>query len=98
MRKKNKVKLGCERIRMKKKVNNNSNRKKKKKVKYSSAMRWDEEVYLAFIAGYTSGGAPFGITYEEWMEIEQSNSEIEDEEWKGIVKSNLMINFEDLPF
>lgn len=27
---------------------------------------------FAFIAGYTEGGAPFGVTWEEWSEIEKS--------------------------
>lgn len=33
---------------------------------------WDEsDEYFAFIAGYTENGAPFGITHEEWEEIEE---------------------------
>lgn len=27
---------------------------------------------FAFIAGHTEGGAPFGVTWEEWSEIEKS--------------------------
>ena len=28
---------------------------------------------FAFIVGYTSGGAPYGITYEEMKQIEKGN-------------------------
>jgi hypothetical protein len=29
---------------------------------------------FAFIAGYTSGGAPYGITWEEWEQLEPGSS------------------------
>lgn len=31
----------------------------------------DQDEHFAFIVGYTSGGAPYGITWEEWGEIER---------------------------
>lgn len=30
----------------------------------------DQDETFAFIAGYTSGGAPYGITWEEWEQLE----------------------------
>jgi hypothetical protein len=30
----------------------------------------DQDDTFAFIAGYTSGGAPYGITWEEWKQLE----------------------------
>ena len=32
---------------------------------------------FAFIAGYTSGGAPYGITWEEWGNIEKGEEDLE---------------------
>ena len=39
-------------------------RKKEKYAARPSPLEWDGE--LAFIAGYTEGGAPYGITWSEW--------------------------------
>lgn len=33
----------------------------------------DSDDRFAFIIGYTSGGAPYGITWEEWQQLEQEN-------------------------
>jgi hypothetical protein len=30
----------------------------------------DQDDTFAFIAGYTSGDAPYGITWEEWKQLE----------------------------
>jgi len=30
---------------------------------------------IAFIAGYTSGGAPYGITWEDWERLDPDSSE-----------------------
>jgi hypothetical protein len=49
----------------------------------------ESDDYFAYIVGYTSGGAPYGITWEEMEEIQkQENSIIE----------NICIEDEDLPF
>src|ERR1039457_5550559 len=32
----------------------------------------DSDENFAFIAGYTPGGTPFGITWEEWEKLEQN--------------------------
>lgn len=83
-------------------MDGNSNRKKNKKVKNKKSVNWDEEFdsdeNFAFIAGFTSGGAPFGITHEEWEEIENTISESKDAEWEEIENSNPTTNDEDLPF
>jgi hypothetical protein len=31
----------------------------------------ESDHYFAFIMGYTSGGAAYGITHEEWREIQE---------------------------
>lgn len=46
-------------------------RRKEKKENNGLIMEFDSDETYAFIAGYTSGGAPFGITYEEMEEIER---------------------------
>lgn len=33
---------------------------------------FDSDETFAYIVDYTSGGAPYGITWEEWREIEKS--------------------------
>ncbi len=35
----------------------------------------DSDEHFAYIAGYTSGGAPFGVTWEEWEELEACEHE-----------------------
>ncbi|MGD7024022.1 hypothetical protein ACQCVK_15580 [Rossellomorea vietnamensis] len=45
------------------------NKKRKKEVRELQDLIESDET-LAFIAGYTEGGAPFGITHEEMQEIE----------------------------
>ena len=34
----------------------------------------EQDEYFAFIVGYTSGGAPYGITWEEWEEMDASEA------------------------
>ena len=61
-------------------------RKKYPKLKKESPLYDNEfgsDENFAFIAGYTSGGAPFGITHEEMAEIQkrdQENDRISSEE------------------
>lgn len=43
-------------------------RRKEKHALAQSSGEWDEE--FAFIAGYTEGGAPYGITWDEWEELD----------------------------
>ena len=51
----------------------------------------DQDDYFSFIAGYTSGGAPYGITWEQEEKIREG----EAEEDTDVI---LSINPEDLPF
>jgi hypothetical protein len=39
-------------------------RRKEKHASARTAVKWNDE--FAFIAGYTEGGAPYGITWDEW--------------------------------
>jgi hypothetical protein len=43
----------------------------------SQEQAWDldSDHYFAYIAGYTPGGAAFGITWEEWRQMEAEQSE-----------------------
>ena len=43
-------------------------RKKEKQEEQLQTIDEDSDDTFAFIAGYTSGGAPYGITWEEWEE------------------------------
>ncbi len=38
----------------------------------AAAFGWDQDDTFAMIIGYTSGGAPYGITWEEWGALEGS--------------------------
>jgi len=51
------------------------------KKKKNTEIKQIEEIYpidsdenFAFIAGYTSGGAPYGITHDEMTSIEKENN------------------------
>jgi hypothetical protein len=65
----------------------------------------ESDDYFAFIAGYTSGGAPYGITWEEMealdnnerFDIPEENEEYKNEECEDFVKYTVD-NEEDLPF
>lgn len=46
-----------------------SSNKKRRQCQY--VMEQDSDENFAFIAGYTSGGLPYGITWEEMEEIEK---------------------------
>jgi hypothetical protein len=35
----------------------------------------EQDEYFAFIVGYTPGGAPYGITWEEWEDLDDLESE-----------------------
>jgi hypothetical protein len=41
----------------------------------------ESDEYIGFIIGYTSNGAPYGLTHEEWEEINPrtNNTKTEDE-------------------
>lgn len=56
-------------------------RRKKKKLRESQAMVPEQDDTFFFIAGYTSGGAPYGVTWEQmdmdpYDEIEQEKAQM----------------------
>ena len=53
------------------------NRKLSKQIKVEDVEFYSDENF-AFIVGYTSGGAPYGVTHEEINEIENEKPETED--------------------
>jgi hypothetical protein len=53
------------------------NRKLKKEIK-AEDVEFDNDENFAFIVGYTSGGAPYGLTHEEMNEIKKENNETDD--------------------
>lgn len=58
-----------ERILQKKKI------REKKKIEDTDTSALESDDTFAFIEGYTSGGAPYGITYEELNIIESENTD-----------------------
>jgi len=61
-------------------------RKRKKQEELEEMMWEDSDEHFAFIAGYTSGGAPFGITWEEWdnlddVEVDEPDEPLSDDEF-----------------
>ncbi len=49
--------------------------KRKKYKRYVDEPVFESDEYFAYIAGYTDGGFPYGITWEEAREIEKSDSQ-----------------------
>jgi hypothetical protein len=47
---------------------------------------YDQDEHFAFIVGYTSGGFPYGLTWEEWAEIAES---VDDDEEQDEVDSKM---------
>ena len=72
-------------------------KKEKQREKEDALMYEDSDEYFAFIVGYTEGGAPYGITHEEWKEIEKNehNHSIKPKEKRS--HSSLSEN-DELPF
>ncbi len=48
-----------------------SRNRKLKNVKIDQQVELDSDENFAFIVGYTSGGAPYGLTHEEMIELEK---------------------------
>jgi len=48
---------------------------KRRKYRVSRVYEPESDETFAFIAGYTSGGAPYGITHEEMQEIKRLEAE-----------------------
>ncbi len=47
-------------------------RKAEQEAKLQEELGFDQDEHFAFIIGYTSGGAPYGLTWEEWDVIEEA--------------------------
>jgi len=58
------------------------NRRQFKKVKPNLDSLIESDEHFGFIAGYTSNGVPYGLTHEEWDEInsEQKTNKIEKDD------------------
>ena len=69
------------------------NKVKRKKHEESEDRLFESDETFAFIAGYTSGGVPYGVTWEEMEEIERRDTELLGKEEHGHNCKKL-----DLPF
>jgi hypothetical protein len=49
-------------------------KKAEREAKLEAAPGYDQDEHFAFIMGYTSGGFPYGLTWEQWAEIETSEA------------------------
>jgi hypothetical protein len=45
-------------------------RKERRRLEEEASFWEDRDENFAYIAGYTSGGAAFGVTWDEWEEME----------------------------
>ena len=52
-----------------------------KAAELESALGIEQDEYFAYIIGYTSGGAPYGITWEEWEELDDSEAKKDEMSW-----------------
>jgi hypothetical protein len=50
-------------------------RRLEKAAELETMMGIEQDETFAFIVGYTPGGAPYGITWEEWEQLDASESE-----------------------
>ena len=46
-------------------------RKKAEREAVQAELGFDQDDYFGYIVGYTSGGAPYGLTWDEWDAIER---------------------------
>lgn len=59
-------------------------KKDAKKAQEESENNNDSDYYFAFIAGYTSNGTAYGITWEEWEEMEDGSKPPGNEDIKSL--------------
>lgn len=70
---------------------------KRKQLKEQEANLWEEsDGTFAYIVGYTSGGVPYGVSWEEWDELDGGGSTGGNSHTKD--KDEPSIADEDLPF
>jgi len=67
----------------------------KRKPKIESGSEYDVYSEFDFIAGYTEGGFPYGITYDE---LEEEEDEYERSKKRRRDETGFDIDDEDLPF
>ncbi len=65
---------------------------KKKKKKEVPIMGWESDENFAMIMGYTSGGAPYGITYEEYELFDYDG--IDD--YENTIEEYELFNFDEI--
>lgn len=68
--------------------------KRKKKQEGFKDRLFESDDTFAFIVGYTSGGAPYGITWEEMEEIERRDKELLGKENHGHNDKELGLPFD----
>ena len=69
-----------------------SRRKKNREEFKEKLFEFDET--FAFIVGYTSGGAPYGVTWEEMKEIEKRDQELWGKEYSCHEDKELDLSFD----
>ena len=67
----------CQNIQRAKKAKRKKSREQKRIQKDNPVFHEDQDDMFYYIAGYTSGGAPYGVTWEE-MELKPDMGEIND--------------------
>lgn len=53
-------------------------KKAERQAEQHQLLDFESDDHFAFIVGYTSGGAPYGVTWEEWAALEISEPEEEE--------------------
>ncbi|MFB9974615.1 hypothetical protein FPQ10_10520 [Allobacillus sp. SKP2-8] len=85
-----------------KKYENKKRKKLKREEQIEEKLLENSNERFAFIAGYTSGGVPFGVTWEEWNKLETTKKyDLEkSEKNKKTVKHNnhYYMDDDELPF
>lgn len=91
LKEKKRKKTSEEKLEIQKKKNAERRKRRKKKKAETAQLDFnsDQDDNFFFIAGYTSGGAPYGITWEEmgmrpWESLEDEEVEIVDDETGSI--------------
>ncbi|MDO9535739.1 MAG: hypothetical protein Q7J85_10525 [Bacillota bacterium] len=55
---------------------------------------FESDYYFSYIAGYTSNGVPYGITWEEWDKIEDP----EGESYRRLIGQATKVKLDEMPF
>ncbi len=78
------------------------------KLKEEGPSLYESDDTFAYIAGYTSGGAPCGVTWEEWERIEREDSQsktridddypMDEDNWESLLIYIDDLTDKDIPF